>query len=266
MAGLRTTQSEAILIGAKGGFVSFSVDGVLARSTKGAKSRAMADVDFGKRMGSMLRLGGLVASHMRRRVADRGQMASRPKTSYSRLKPTGGGKVHQYAVAVPYATEANTDPAADTSHAWHQRAGVKFGTFDVTGGMWAGMQVRSVNGGDGVAIDFRGSSVGGTGKAKTYTGKKKNKETGEITEVTKTRSESTRLNIRNQDKAGRVFALFGVNVIQPTAEEDLAMAAAVGRQHHITLQNALGEPPPGVQIVAGDVGLFNKLVHSWVKR
>lgn len=265
MASLRTTQSTAVTLGAKKGVIAFSVDGVLARATKKSTARAMTDVDFGKRMGNMLRLGGLVASHMRQRVASQAKPATRPTKGYGGRQRAGGRDI-PYAVSESYATAAGTEATADSSRQWHQQAGVRFGSFDVTGGMWQGMQIRETAGGDGTIIDFRGSSLGGSGKPKTYTGKKKNKETGEIQEVTKTRSEKTRLNVPNAQKAGRVFALTGVNVIQPTAQEELAMAAAVALQHQITLQESLGEPPAGVEVIAGDPVMYGKLARGWVRR
>ena len=80
------------------------------------------------------------------------------------------------------------------------------------------------------------------------------------------RTQSTRLNVRNQTKAGRVMFQQKVNVIQPTEKENVALASAVAAQHHITLQTALGEQPPGRVIVSGDPELHALLMRRWVKR
>lgn|GEM_PF-2515725 len=266
MAKFLSNAAEAARLGrGKSAVIAFESSGILARFTKKGTARARDEVDFERQMTSILRLGTVVAARIRDRVAKEGKIASSGK-SYSPRPPTVDGKPHRYAVAEPYAALVSGDgsPAA-TSSAWHQQAGVKRNTFDVTGGMWKGLQVRQRSH-DAVAIDFRGTSVGGTGKPSRETKKVKDKKTGLVTTKEVKRSEKTRLNVANKKKAGRIFSLMRVNVVQPSESENIAMAAAVAAQAHLILQDSLGEKPPGSRVAAGDPRLFDLLMRRWVKR
>jgi hypothetical protein len=276
VAKFRSNQAEiARLAGSKGAVLSFEVDGVLARFTSAGSKKAGQSVDFKRSMGSVLKMVGITASHIRRRVRDRGELASGNK-GYSRKVGRAGGRPRNWAVAEQYGNLVRGDASpARTSQQWHRQAGVRDNTFNTTGGMWRGLQVRQ-RGSDGAQIDFRGSSLGGTGKAARGFKKVKDKATGKTSFKEVKRQESTRLNVRNQHKAGRIMFRQGVNVVQPTAAENLAMAAAVAASAQIEVVNLFADQSKPQQSVmvggivspgdTGDPKLFGLLMRRWVKR
>jgi len=237
MAKFRTNLAEVSRLRGKG-LVAFEVDGVLARMTKAQSRRALLDLDFGRQMRSIVTMAAMVAKHMRARV-----QAGRLASSRRGFRASGA----RFTVAGPYALTAGRAPGAGSSREWH--AG-QTNLFSNTGGMWKGLQARG-SGRNSAIIDFRGTSLGGSGKPK----KKGTK-----------RQKSTRLNVRNQQKAGRIMHSLRVNVVQPTEAENIAMASAVAAQHHITLQASLGGQPPGTRAATGDARLHTLLMRRWVKR
>lgn len=143
-----------------------------------------------------------------------------------------GEKLQPYVISEAYAKLVGV-PATrfSSSAAFHQAAGTKPGTFRVSGGMWAGLQVRNV-GASAVVLDFAGSTLGGTRQSST------------------TKSGRQRKNpvlVRNQVKAGTVFRQSKVNVIQPKDSEVDAMGAAVVRWSQNMIGRTLGATIGGFQ-------------------
>jgi hypothetical protein len=286
VAGFRSNPAEIARLGkSKGAIVAFEVDGVLARFTKKGGQRARKDLDFDRSMRSVLSMVGIVATHIRRRVSQDGDLASsnkgwdrHPPGSHSRqgIRRPRDLRRRKYVVESAYADLVPGDASpANTSDAWHRQAGIGANTFKNTGGMWKGLQVRQ-RGTNGAQIDFRGSSVGGTGKAARGFKKVKDKDTGKTSFKEVKRTESTRLNVRNQEKAGRIMYRQGVNVVQPTPGENLAMSAAVAASAQISLLQLFTDQskPHNSRLITatiepgqtGDRRLFDLLMRRWVKR
>ena len=136
-----------------------------------------------------------------------------------------GDNIKPYVISDAYAGLLGLQKTRFSSSAnFHAAAGTKPDSFRVSGGMWAGLQVRNM-GSDSVIIDFTGSSLGGKRQSTT-------------TKTGRTRSKPVQ--IRNQVKAGTVFHHSGVNVLQPKDSEVEAMVAGVCRWSQNMLGRVLG--------------------------
>ena len=123
----------------------------------------------------------------------------------------------------------------------------------MTGGMWEGLQARSSRGGKAVVIDFREMSIGAHGVKEGKRTIKKGKRAGkEVRQKANTR-------VKNSQKAGVILTELGINVVQPTFNENMAMADAVSNK--IGLQMAAAMDADSVQTRATS-GARTTLVQS----
>jgi hypothetical protein len=98
------------------------------------------------------------------------------------------------------------------------------GLFSMSGGMWSGLQSRASKKGREVVIDFRDTTTAQHGtKAGPHT-VKKGKKKGQV--VNRRRNPRH----KNSQKAGTILEAHNVNVVQPTFDENLAMADAVSNK------------------------------------
>ena len=136
-----------------------------------------------------------------------------------------GEQIRPYVVSEDYARLLGLAKTRwSSSAAFHAAAGTKPGTFRVSGGMWAGLQVRNV-GASSVVLDFAGSSLGGTRQSTTTKSGRQRKKP---------------VQVRNQVKAGTVFRQSKVNPIQPKDAEVDAMVSAVVRWSQNMMGRTLG--------------------------
>lgn len=167
------------------------------------------------------RIGLARAQGNHKRVAE---LQAKLRTIDNQQQATGD-KLVPFVISEPYAKLLGlTATRFSSSAAFHQAAGTKPGSFRVSGGMWAGLQVRNV-GASAAVIDFGGSSLGGQRQSATTAGGRQRKSP---------------VRVRNQIKAGTVWRQSQVNVIQPKDGEVDAMAAAVVRWSQNMLGRTLG--------------------------
>lgn len=186
---------------------------VRVRYTKAAQ----ADPSLMAKLQQSMVLAEAVAKRLSVRVVQQGRTATP-------AKPYGTGN-KRYSINDAYAQALGiTAKRFRNSQEFHNLVGAKPGTFRVSGGMWAGLQVRNV-GGSAAVVDFAGSSIGSARQStKTATG----------------RQRKTPVKVRNQSKAATVFLSSGVNVLQPTALEEEALLAGVTRWSQQILGRVLG--------------------------
>lgn len=199
---------------------------VTVRYTKAAQ----ADPSVMEKLRQPMVMGEAMAKVISARVKRRGDLATAAKPYAA---PQGrNGRSRRFAISEAYATALSLQQQRfDSSADFHQQAGTKANTYQVTGGMWSGLQVRNF-GSSAVVIDFAGSTLGGARlSSKTKTG----------------RTRSKPLRVRNQDKAARVFRSSRVNVIQPKESEQEACGAAVCRWS----QNMVG------RVLGANIGAFS---------
>lgn len=196
-----------------------------------------------------LALARVMAEAVQERVQRRGVTVSTPKpyaehTTRSTQGGEGGtgrivtrtasGKKTQagYVVSPEYATSAGLSEHRFRSSAeMHRRAGVKAGTYVVTGGMWSGMQVRSM--GAGAVIEFAGVSLGGTSTRRVAWGR--DASTGKMAPRRYTAGKRAGTvvmlkgkRVRNWEKGGIVFRSSRVAVLQPADYETRDMIDGFG--------------------------------------
>jgi hypothetical protein len=237
MAKAKLTQAQKF---DRAGVIAFDVDGILARTTATGKltpAQIVASVDIAG-------MGAIVASFIRARVRDERQTAQGPFRGYG----------NRWSVAVP---RAYADKIGAGRGWWRTKSGqaqdAGRGLFAMTGGMWDGMQARSSRGGKAVVIDFRESSMGAAGVKAGERTIKKGKRAGQ---KVKRRANT---NVKNSHKAGVIFTKLGVNVVQPTFSENMAMADAVSNK--IGLRMAASMDADSVQMRATS-GARTTLVRS----
>ena len=193
-----------------------------------------------------------LALAVKQRVQQHGKVVGEQPT-YS---PTTSG----YKVTPEYASAAGAGDGDGKHPGWwrsslsfHDAAGAKAGTGQVTGGMWAGFQVRTY-GQNAVVMDFAGSSLGREGLARiSGTMDKRAGKNGAA------------IKMLNSDKAGTLWAGWNVNVTQPTDDEQEALEGAVLRQAQVALSAAFGvEVPP--EFTVADMALFHKISAAWITK
>lgn len=214
------------------GIVAFRVDGVLARLTKAQSERGAVRVVA---MRDIVQAGAELAARIRRRVQGTGDLGEQQFPGYSRkdwsalfggklsasyVLAAGGKltKVHFPARGAAPARDLDL-PLYESSAAFHAQIGTKPGSYDITGGMWKGLQSRG-SGKNAVILDFAGSSPG-SGGAKYI----KVWHPGQRRIKTMAIYESA--NVRNAWKGGAIYEKHHIHVLMPTAEELEVMGALV---------------------------------------
>lgn len=183
-----------------------------------------------------LALARVMAESVQERVMVRGVTATAPKPYAAHVvqnrrtvtTTASGAKTKKgYVISPAYATAAGIDRNRfDSSADMHAAAGVKPGTYRVTGQMWKGLQVRTF--GDGAVIEFAGVSLGSTSKPRFAWQRRadgkmapRRSKAGDIV-LLKPK------NVRNWEKAGTVFKHSRINVVQPTDTETRDMIDGLG--------------------------------------
>lgn len=160
-----------------------------------------------RRLARPVAVATAIARRVRERVARRGETATEPDEDTS---PTRRGR--SFVRNLQYVELKGLDRTHWRSLAqFHVAASVRSNSYDVTGGMWAGLQARNYGGARAI-VDFRGSSRGGFPYAGQTAGGKQRKRPPKV---------------RNQAKAWAVWVNRRVNVVQPTDREEAAICAAV---------------------------------------
>jgi hypothetical protein len=244
MASPKLTPSEKMT---RRGFIHFETSGVLARTTDARKltpEQIVASVEIAG-------MGATVASHIRSRVRDDHKTAQGPFPGYK-----GSWSV---SVIPEYKREVGA------SKGWFQSRSrmaseVGKGLFSMSGGMWAGLQARSSKQGREVRIDFRESSVAQHGVVAREVTITKGKRRGEK----KNQRASPR--VKNSHKAGAIFSRAGINVVQPSFDENLAMADAVSNRIGLKMAAAMDADSTQIKNTGGaQVTLVRALNHYWSK-
>jgi hypothetical protein len=189
------------------GIIAWRVDGVLARLT--AKQSGKDDGLRNQVVQVIVSAGADAAVKIRRRVMQDADLAGQAFPGYSQRWSQGAG------VALDYARKAGASGESwESPRAFHQDANTREGTYNVTGGMWKGIQARGT-GESGVIIDFAGSSAGSGGE--------------QWIEASQERIYMSE-NVRNAWKARAIFDKHKVHVLKMTNEELQAMGLRVTRQ------------------------------------
>ena len=237
MAKAKLTQAQRF---DRAGVIAFDVDGVLARTTATGKltpEQIVRSVDIAG-------MGAIVASFIRDRVRDQRQTAQGPFGGYR--DRWNVGVIPEYAQKVGSARRWWKTKTRETED-------LGGGLFSVSGGMWAGLQARSSRGGKAVVIDFREMSIGQHGIKAGERKVKRGKNAG------KTVQKRANPRVKNSQKAGVILAKLGINVVQPSFAENMAMADAVSNK--IGLQMAAAMDADSVQTRATS-GARTTLVRS----
>lgn len=109
--------------------------------------------------------------------------------------------------------------------AFHAAANTRPGTFNVTGGMWKGLQARA-SGRSAVVLDFQGSSPGaGDQETRTVWGWRNYTGKPEVVKITLRTARAK--NIRNSEKATMVAKMARVQVLRPRNAEIAAITEVV---------------------------------------
>jgi len=211
------------------GVAHIEVDGLLARLTK--RQSALADVAAYERAATAVALAAPLALAMRHRVRDQRMPAQGSLPGYGRRRAI---------MSREYAGAAGLDrtyyPSSQAMHDAlpHRRA------YDVTGGMWRGLQVRG-SGASAAVIDFGGSSLS-RGEVTFRRGRG-----GIVVRAAK---------VRNGAKAGAIFSFSKINVLEPRHDEVDTIAGQLGEWYGAAVVVGLdGEPVIGraASGLAGDV-------------
>lgn len=208
------------------GIVAFEVDGVLARFTK-KQSLDAAAVDLQR---PLVELGAWLAGQIRDRVTDRGDLAGQSPSKQGRAK------IH---LSASYAGQAHVGGADDRygktvtggAAALHAIVGNVRQSYEVTGGMWRGLQARA-SGKGAVILDFAGASEGRGkpvyGFRQVRTGRSDGSSRAFATKRTLTAVLAER--VRNQWKAGGIYAQQGVHLLLPSDAETVTMGERIGER------------------------------------
>lgn len=167
---------------------------------------AQANVDLRANLQRPMVLAESAAKRVSTRVVTQGKTATPAKPYSTRSR--------SYTISDAYGQQLGvTKTRYRNSQEFHAAVGTRTGAFRVSGGMWAGLQVRNV-GSTAALIDFAGSSIGSTRQSgKTKTG----------------RQRKSPVKVRNQAKGAIVFNQSEVNVLQMTQGEEEALVGAVTR-------------------------------------
>jgi hypothetical protein len=218
------------------GMVAWRVDGVLARLTQ----RQSSGTDLAKAVArEVVEAGAQAAVALRKRVTDNGDLAGQRFPGYStRLTSRGMSDDYMRAAGAPVPHPETYKPRGETktytymrysylrSSDFHRAADVKDGSYNVTGGMWAGLQARGT-GKAGVIIDFAGSSLGSGGER-------------EVKVKGRTRYTYTSARVRNSWKARGIFDNHKVHVLKLSRGELDGMGLRITRQFNKWLAIRLG--------------------------
>ena len=208
--------------------------------SKGAKKLVGVDPVKFKGIENAVVLSGVVARHIKNRVKNRGDLKGHEKEYSKKKKP--------FSVPPKYQKEAGVSKNRfKNTHELHKAAGVKKGTYDVTGGMWRNNpRVRNYGSMGEAVIEFVRSSLSSRGK--------RNKK-GKLVDK----------KVRNALKAAAIFRSHRVNVIAPTANEESAMLSGITWKAHTSLREIFGLKE-GLDFESftpsGDVELFEKIKRS----
>lgn len=194
----------------RSGAAWFEVDGVLARTTRASRMTPEQVIASVKIAG----MGAVVARHIRDRVLG-------GRSAHGAIQPPGGGVT---VTTREYAAELGATRRWWRTKREEYEAAQSRGRFWVTGGMWGGLQARSSMGGRAVVIDFRDSSIGAKGRKAGTRTIKRGRRRGQVV----TRRASAR--VKNSEKAAAILARVRINVVQPSAAENMAMADAVANR------------------------------------
>jgi hypothetical protein len=255
------------------GFLSFEVDGVVARFT--GKGKKFPDASMQKRIGPMLVLGALYLSHARKRL-QRGKTATRAEPFKTTPSESTGkdGKARTargYFVTKLYAALAKSGPGAAGTPGFHAssaafHAGTKGTPGIVTGGLIRSLVARS-SGRSSVVFGADGSSAGSrTGTSSVVRGRGKKKHT--VQKAGKF--------VRNQWKLNSVWKRLRTNMLQPTDQEVQSMAAALALGMHAEFWKSMQGRRVGRsgrlhatvkrQLTLGtDSPFYRKLASQWVR-
>ncbi len=223
------------------GVAFVEVDGVLARLTK-AQS---ADVSKFARAVDAVALAAPLAVRMRERVRERRQPAA--------------GELPGYGSAAVMLSEQYAQRAGLSSQWWrssdamHAALGQGRG-YHVTGGMWAGLQVRG-SGKASAVIDFGGSSIG-RGQVKIVR-----------LRYGRTIARVLPVMVRNSQKAGGIYLHHKINVVEPTMAEVEACAGVLLERlvHGWQVAAAASPPAAPTRIDSGDTRLSD-LIRDRLRR
>lgn len=201
------------------GIISFEIDGVLARLTKGQSSTELGRQEFIPKA----LFGGQMLRDVRDRVTKRQQLGEG-----DRFK--GYASKSRAILSAEYAQAAGVNAKVwRTERHFHRRLRSPEGSFVVTGGMWAGAEARLS--GKKVVLEFVGSSQARA--AETPNGRPKS-VSKRIEYETKTGKKGSRWSrtavpgtVTNRRKAGRIWFLMRVNVLNPTKAEVQQLADKV---------------------------------------
>jgi len=210
----------------RGGIIHVEIDGVLARFTK-KQSRDDASA-LRANLGRWLALSTVVASSIRARMKD-GSGPVGGLRPYADARRRGG-----YVVSQPYASQLGIKRWHVSSAAMHSAAGVRPGSYSVTGGMWRGLEVVG-SGRHAAAMGFRGSSLS---------------------------SRKGKRNVRNQIKASAILRVHDVQVLEPAPREIAAVSEALDHVWLLALSSMTGRPPHISAGPGADRSLFRRLVST----
>lgn len=210
------------------GIVAVEVDGVLARLTRaGSAAVAQSSEEARDRIHERLRAVALLAARIRQRVSQAGDLAGQ--------SPSRGGRRRVYLSSAYVAATSMQAPSGDgrifpRTAEMYAEMGRRPETYSASGGMWSGVQARAVgSAGDAFVVDFSGSSEGRGApvfRARRGGGKMLAAIRGE--------------RVRNQWKAGAIFAQQGVHVLLPAAAEVDTLADVIVAQWQAAAVDRLG--------------------------
>ena len=238
---------------------------------------AMADPAQMLRLKQPMAIAQATAYAIRDRVVNRGQLATSPQ-GFSTTPDAGPKKCPRYYISPEYAEKAGlgTQTRWESSQAMHAALGAKPGQGHATGKMWEGLQVR--NSGDTAIIEFGGSSTGASSTRTALTQKvhgtyevtlsdNNRLRAKQVTELKRDEGGQVQYRrkpklVRNQVKAGTVFANSKIGLLQPTESEQAAQWTAF-RDFCARMTSACfgGQVPAGQP--QGDAALYTAITKGF---
>lgn len=191
------------------------------------------------------RVAQALATAIRRRFVKDGHGRGGRGYNYS---SKGDPRWDNEGISPRYPKTSGGEPSASgaiwfkNSATYHQKQGVKAGSFNVSGGMWAGLKVKA---GRGALILFRGRSEGQgmtatKGKAhKSEPHWRVMKSTGKVKAKPK--------KIYNALKAATILKSLRINVLEPTADEVQAVGDGVSAAI-VFVRQAIGVGPNAARV------------------
>jgi hypothetical protein len=242
---------------------------------------AIGDPALMKRLEAPMAIAVATAYCIRDRIVGRG-MTVTPANAYRSTATAGGGQSNrgkrQYYISPSYASKIGIDKQTrwDSSAEMHGAVSAISGTANVSGGMWAGLQIR--NSGDRAIIEFGGSSLGASSTLTAKTTKKTG--TFEVTLSADGRTRARQVRelkrseggevqyrrkpklVRNSEKAGRVYRNSRVGLLQLTASEDAAQREAFRDAMDRIAAKLFGRKPMDNPI-SGDPKLYRAILAAF---